>query len=58
MLIVSHSHRYLKGNCHRFLLLREGSVEEHDDFEEVYFRYKESIGEAFESKERMVAEMQ
>ena len=57
MLIVSHSHRYLKGNCHRFVLLREGCIEEHDDFEEVYYRYKESIGEAFD-KEQMVAEMQ
>lgn len=58
MLIVSHSHRYLKGTCHRFLLFREGSIEEHDDFEEVYFRYKELLGEAFESKEKMVAAMQ
>jgi ABC-type polysaccharide/polyol phosphate transport system ATPase subunit len=58
MLIVSHSHRYLKGTCHRFLLFREGKIEEHDDFEEVYFRYKELLGEAFESKEKMVAAMQ
>lgn len=57
MLIVSHSHRYLKGNCHRFLLFREGKIEEHDDFDEVYFRYKELLGEGFESKEQMVAEM-
>lgn len=58
MLIVSHSHRHLKGTCHRFLLFRDGTIEEHDDFEEVYFRYKESLGEAFESKSQMVAEMQ
>lgn len=58
MLIVSHSHRYLRGNCDRFLLFREGSIEEHDDFEEVYFRYKESLGEAFKTKEEMVAAMQ
>ena len=57
MLIVSHSHRYLKGNCHRFLLFREGTIEEYADFEEVYFRYKEMLGEGFESKEQMVAEM-
>ncbi len=57
MLIVSHSHRYLKGNCHRFLLFRDGSIEEHDDFDEVYFRYKEQLGEAFESKEQMIKEM-
>jgi capsular polysaccharide transport system ATP-binding protein len=58
MLIVSHSHRYLKGNCDRFLLLRDGIIEEHDDFEEVYFQYKALLGEAFDSKEQMVAEMQ
>lgn len=57
MLIVSHSHRYLKGNCHRFILFNKGRVELHDDFEEVYFRYKESLGEGFDSKEQMVAEM-
>lgn len=57
MLIVSHSHRYLKGNCHRFLLFREGSIEEHDDFEEVYFQYKEMMGEGFQTKGQMVAEM-
>jgi len=58
MLIVSHSHRYLKGTCDRFLLFREGTIEEHDDFEEVYFRYKELLGEGFESKEQMVAEIE
>lgn len=57
MLIVSHSHRYLKGTCDRFLLFREGAIEEHDDFEEVYFQYKVLLGEAFETKEQMVAEM-
>ena len=58
MLIVSHSLRYLKGNCDRFLLFRDGRVEEHDDFNEVYFRYKALLGEAFETKEQMVAAMQ
>ena len=57
MLIVSHSHRYLKGTCDRFLLFRDGAIEEHDDFEEVYFQYKALLGEAFETKEQMVAEM-
>lgn len=57
MLIVSHSHRYLKGTCDRFLLFRDGTVEEYDDFEEVYFQYKIVLGEAFDSKEQMVAEM-
>jgi ABC-type polysaccharide/polyol phosphate transport system ATPase subunit len=57
MLIVSHSHRYLKGNCDRFLLFRDGAIEEHDDFEEVYFQYKELLGEAFDSKELMVSQM-
>lgn len=58
MLIVSHSHRYLKGNCDRFLLFRNGGIEEHSEFEEVYFQYKASMGEGFESKEQMVAAMQ
>jgi len=56
-LIVSHSHRYLKGTCDRFLLFRDGKIEEHDEFEEVYFQYKAMLGEAFETKEQMVAEM-
>lgn len=46
MLIVSHSHRYLKGNCERFLLFRDGTVEEHSDFDEVYYQYKLMLGEA------------
>ena len=58
MLIVSHSHRYLQGNCSRFLLFRDGTIEEHDDFIEVYHRYKESLGEAFETREQMVAAME
>jgi ABC-type polysaccharide/polyol phosphate transport system ATPase subunit len=57
MLIVSHSHRYLKGTCDRFLLFREGAIEEHDDFEEVYFQYKALLGEGFDTKAQMVAEM-
>lgn len=40
MLIVSHSHRYLKGTCSRFLLFREGAIEEYDDFDEAYAEYK------------------
>ena len=58
MLIVSHSHRYLKGNCDRFLLFRNGAVEEHDDFAEVYFQYKQIIGEGFDTKAQMVAVME
>jgi ABC-type polysaccharide/polyol phosphate transport system ATPase subunit len=58
MLIVSHSHRYLKNTCDRFLLFRNGAIEEHDDFEEVYFQYKQILGEGFENKEQMIAAMQ
>jgi ABC-type polysaccharide/polyol phosphate transport system ATPase subunit len=58
MLIVSHSHRYLKGNCDRFLLFRDGRIEEHKDFDEVYFQYKASLGEGFKTKEQMIAAMQ
>jgi ABC-type polysaccharide/polyol phosphate transport system ATPase subunit len=53
MLIVSHSHRYLKETCDRFLLFKDGVIEHHDDFEEVYFRYKSIIGEAFATKSEM-----
>ncbi|GAA4764037.1 ABC transporter ATP-binding protein [Novosphingobium ginsenosidimutans] len=45
MLIVSHSHRYLKGTCNRFLLFRDGSITEYDDFDEVYAQYKELLAE-------------
>jgi len=57
-LIVSHSHRQLKGNCDRFLLIEGGRMEEHDDFKEVYFRYKQIIGEGFDTKEQMTAAME
>lgn len=57
MIIVSHSHRYLKETCDRFLLFDEGHVEHHDDFDEVYFKYKQLLGEGFASKQEMVAEM-
>jgi ABC-type polysaccharide/polyol phosphate transport system ATPase subunit len=56
-LIVSHSHRQLKGNCDRFLLIEGGRIKEYADFEEVYFDYKALLGEGFETKEQMVAEM-
>jgi capsular polysaccharide transport system ATP-binding protein len=45
MLIVSHSHRYLKGTCDRFLLFRDGTIEEHDDFDVVYEQYKQVLAE-------------
>lgn len=40
MLIVSHSHRYLKGTCNRFLVFRDGAVEEYGDFDKAYAEYK------------------
>lgn len=58
LLIVSHSHRYLKGNCDRFLLFRDGSIEEHEDFEEAYFQYKIILGEGFQDKQQMISAMQ
>lgn len=58
LLIVSHSHRYLKGNCDRFLLFRDGTVEEHEDFDEVYFQYKQLLGEGFQDKQQMISAMQ
>ena len=56
-LIVSHSHRYLRGTCDRLLLFRNGHIEEFDDFLEVYFQYKAMLGEGFDSKEQMVSAM-
>ena len=55
MLIVSHSHRYLKGNCERFLLFKDGAIEEYDDFNQAYFDYKVLLGEGFDTKEQMMA---
>lgn len=57
MLVVSHSHRNLKDTCDRFLLIENGRMEEHDDFKEVYFRYKQIIGEGFDSKQQMAEAM-
>jgi ABC-type multidrug transport system ATPase subunit len=54
-LIVSHSHQSLKNTCDRFLLIEGGRVEEHDDFNEVYFRYKQLIGEGFDTVQQMAA---
>ncbi|MCW2411742.1 MULTISPECIES: ABC transporter ATP-binding protein [unclassified Sphingobium] len=45
MLIVSHSHRYLKGTCERFLLFKDGCIEEYDDFDVVYEKYKQQLAE-------------
>lgn len=53
MIIVSHSHRQLKGTCSRFLLFVDGTIVEYDDFDEAYFDYKKQIGEGFESKESL-----
>lgn len=58
LLIVSHSHRSLKDTCNRFLLFRDGKVEEHDDFHEVYFQYKAMLGEGFANKAQMIKAMQ
>ena len=58
MLIVSHSHRYLKETCERYLLFRDGRVDEFEDFNEVYFLYKQMLGEGFDNKEQMIAAMQ
>ena len=57
MLIVSHSHRLLRGSCDRFLLFRHGRIEEHADFDEVYYQYKTMIGEGFRSKAEMISQM-
>jgi ABC-type polysaccharide/polyol phosphate transport system ATPase subunit len=40
MIIVSHSFRYLRAHCNRFVLVNEGRMEEYDDAEEVRIAYK------------------
>lgn len=57
-LIVSHSHTYLQESCERFLLLKNGTIEEYDRFEDAFFDYKTMIGEAFESKEDMIRRLE
>ena len=41
-----------------FLLFRNGAIEEHSDFHEVYFQYKALLGEAFDTKAQMITAMQ
>lgn len=58
MIIVSHSHRYLKDTCQRYLLFEDGRIVEYDDFREVYFRYKQQIGEGFSTMKDMERAME
>lgn len=56
MIVVSHSHRYLKGTCSRFLHVRNGKVEEYDDFDEAYLQYKlEQEGKGEASQQQVAA---
>jgi capsular polysaccharide transport system ATP-binding protein len=50
MIIVSHSHRYLKDTCDRFLLLRNAKIEEFTDFREGYEQYRLMMGGSIESE--------
>lgn len=43
MVLISHSRRYLEDVCNRFLLLREGKLEEYGSFREVYHEYKKLL---------------
>ena len=50
MIIVSHSHRYLKDTCDRFLLLRDAKIEEFTNFREGYEQYRLMMGTSIESE--------
>jgi capsular polysaccharide transport system ATP-binding protein len=43
MVIVSHSRRYIETNCERFLLFRDGKVEEFVKFADAYRTYKAMV---------------
>lgn len=40
MILVSHNFRYLRDHCNRFVLIRNGRIEEYDDAEKVRLAYK------------------
>ena len=46
MVMVSHNRRTIEKACQRFLVFREGTVEEYDSFEEAYYTYKIMLREA------------
>lgn len=43
MIMVSHSRRYLETTCNRFLLFRDGKVEEHPTCDDAYWAYKRML---------------
>lgn len=43
MIMVSHSRRYLESTCNRFLLFRDGRVEEYGTCDEAYWAYKRML---------------
>jgi ABC-type polysaccharide/polyol phosphate transport system ATPase subunit len=43
MVMVSHSRGYLQSTCNRFLLLRNGNIEEYRDPDEAYWSYKRML---------------
>jgi capsular polysaccharide transport system ATP-binding protein len=43
MIMVSHSRGYLEKTCNRFLLFRDGKIEEHATCDDAYFAYKRML---------------
>lgn len=43
MIMVSHSRRYLESTCNRFLLFRDGKIEEYDTCDDAYWAYKRML---------------
>jgi ABC-type polysaccharide/polyol phosphate transport system ATPase subunit len=50
MIIVSHSRGYLEQTCNRFLLFRDGRIEEFEKFEDAYYTYKRMLMASQESE--------
>lgn len=46
MVMVSHNRRTIEKACTRFLVFREGTIEEYDSFEDAYYTYKIMLREA------------
>lgn len=43
MIMVSHSRRYLETTCNRFLLFRDGKIEEYGSCDDAYWAYKRML---------------
>lgn len=42
MILISHSHKYVRQHCDRYVLLKNGTVEEHEDFDELFSKLRDA----------------